>query len=52
MATAKELRTWAATTKGWANKIDDAETAQRVAQVAAEMEALAARKEAAERQLV
>jgi hypothetical protein len=52
MATAKELRVWATTVKRWADKIDDAETAEHAVRLAAEMEILAGRKETAERQFV
>jgi hypothetical protein len=52
MTTAKELRIWANTLKQWINKIDDTTTRERLAQAAEDMERLAERKQAAERQLV
>ena len=52
MTTAKELRIWANTLKQWINKIDDTTTRERLAQAVEDMERLAERKQAAERQLV
>jgi hypothetical protein len=51
MATAKELRAWAAAVRHWVTKIDDTHTAQNAAKLAAEMDRLAACLEVADRQL-
>jgi hypothetical protein len=51
MATAKELRAWAATARRWVAKIDDTRTAQDAAKLAAELDCLAACLEVADRQL-
>ena len=45
MATAKELRVWAASIRRWATMIDDTRVAEHAASLAAELDNLAARKE-------
>jgi hypothetical protein len=52
MATAKELRLWAANIRQWVARIDDAHVAKHAEDVAAEMDRLASRKEVSERQFV
>jgi hypothetical protein len=51
MVTAKELRVWANTIRQWATKIDDKWMADHAANLATEMDGLAARKEVSDRQL-
>lgn len=51
MATAKELRIWAATVRQWMTKIDNPRAIECAAALAAEMDNLAARKEVSDRQL-
>ena len=52
MATAKELRVWAASIRRWARMIDDTRVAEHAAGLAAELDNLAARKEVVDRQFV
>jgi hypothetical protein len=52
MATANELRVWAATIRRWAGMIDDTRAAEHAASLAAELDRLAARKDVADRQFV
>ena len=52
MATAKELRVWAASIRRWARMIDDTRVAEHAASLAAELDNLAARKEVVDRQFV
>ena len=52
MATAKELRVWAASIRRWARMIDDSRVAEHAASLAAELDNLAARNEVADRQFV
>jgi hypothetical protein len=51
MATAKELRAWAATVRHWAAKIDGARIADHAARRGAEKDRLAACMDVADRQL-
>ena len=52
MATAKELRVWAASIRRWARMIDDSRAAEHAASLAAELDDLAIRKEVTDRQFV
>jgi hypothetical protein len=52
MATAKELYIWAATVRKWAEGTTDPETVKAMLRLAAELDRLAERKGATERQLV
>jgi len=52
MATAKELRAWAATIRRWAERIDDTRASEQAARLAAEFDRLAACKDVADRQFV
>lgn len=52
MATAKELRVWASIIRQWARKMEDMWAVDLADSLAMEMDRLAAREEASERQLV
>jgi hypothetical protein len=52
MATAKQLREWAATIRNLLAEIDDTRVAEHAAPLIAELEVLAACEDAAERQFV